>query len=123
MFARYAQPVVLAIESIEIEDMRNQHTMDFADCRGRHVLSGFEKVFDLAEQPGTSLRSTAYHYRISTGILQYLPGFFRRGDVAISDDGQIHAGFHCGNRVVFSLAGIRASAGTTMNGERLNAAC
>ena len=49
------EPRFRAVESVEVFEMREQDAVDLGDPGRRQVLAGFQKVLDLAEQPGPAL--------------------------------------------------------------------
>ena len=122
MFARHAQTGVFAVEAIQLMHMRYQHAMDFPDLRCGQVLAGVEEMLDLAEQPRAALCGAAYHHRIRAGLLQHVFDFLRRGDIAVGDDRDAHAGLDRSDGVVFGIAGVGAGAGASVYRQSLNAA-
>src|SRR5476649_2323500 len=77
-------------------------------------------MLDFPEDPGSPLSSTSNHQSISSGVVEYCPGFMRVSYVAIRDDRDGNALLNCPNTVVFRLSIEEAGTGSAMNCQGLN---
>src|SRR5258708_15986551 len=76
----------VAVKSVEVVEMADQHLADLRDLGRREMLAGGEEMPDLAEDPGAALRRAPDHHRVGAGVLEDELRLFRGGDVAVGDD-------------------------------------
>ena len=122
VLARNLESGVFAIKSVEIIQVLTQDAVNFSHLRRWQRGARIQKVFDLAKQPGTSLRGTPDHDAIGAGREQHLLGFLWRGDVAIGNHRNADLRFDHGDGLVFGVAHILVGTGTTVNRDGTDAA-
>ena len=121
VFACHTHPGHVAIKRVQIMDMFEQHGVNFRYFGLRQVRAGIQEMFDLAKYPRPTLCGTADHHGIRAGVSQHKLCFFRRGDVAVGDDGNARRRLDSANGVVFGIAGIGAGASAAVHRQRLHA--
>ena len=75
---------------------------------GLLFVAGIQVVGDLLEDPGTSESGASHHDGVDTVAQESLPCLFWRGDVAVSDNGDVDAriAFHLADERPVGLAGV-----------------
>jgi hypothetical protein len=122
VLARDTQAGEIAVEIVQVAHVGQQHLAYLDHFRRCKMLARVQEMFDLAEQPRTTLRGTTDHHGIHPSLFQYETGFFGCSDVAIGDDGDAHCVFHRADGVVLGIAGVGTSASATMDGKGLDTA-
>ena len=87
-------------------------------------FAGFQIMFYFAEYPRAAEAGAAYHDGVHAVAFEALPGALGGGDVAVADDGDVHAGvaFHFTYQRPVGLAGVHLCAGAPVDGEGPDAA-
>src|SRR5580658_278381 len=72
----------------------------------RVVTAGRRVLLHLPKNPGVGGRSAADHHGVAAGFADHPFGVFRRVDVAIADDGNLHRLLHGGDDAPVSRASV-----------------
>src|SRR5690242_3899113 len=113
VLAGHAYTGIFSVKIVELTKMVCQYTVDLGHLRQGEMNAGRQIVIDLAKYPGASLSSPADHDSIRPGMLEYLPGLFRRSNVAVGNNGNFHRSLYRGDCVIFRMAGVGTSTGTS----------
>src|SRR6185312_4503828 len=117
----HTYPGIFAVKLVEFVEMINKHAVDLGDLRQRQMHAGRQVMVDFAKYPWSSLSSPADHDRVRPGMFEYLPGFFRRGNVAVGDNGNFRRSLYRGDGVIFRMTGVGTGTSTSMNSQGLHA--
>ena len=86
VFTGNARSQIGTVKLVQIGDMLVHQGANLFPVGRRQLGARFKKMADFPENPGSSLRSTADHHGVDTGIVEDIPGFLRAIDVAIGDN-------------------------------------
>ena len=81
-----ARSQIGTVKLVQIGDMLVHQGANLFPVGRRQFGARFKKMADFPENPGSSLRSTADHHGVNTGIVEDIPGFLQAIDVAIGDN-------------------------------------
>src|SRR5208282_3502937 len=85
---------------------------------GRRVVPAAGGVLlHLPENPRVSGGGTADHDSVATCLADHALRVFRRVDIAVTDDRNLHSLLHCGNNAPVGGAGIALQARAWMHGD------
>ena len=102
--------------------LEDAHLPRHAACG--QVLTVVEVVTDLLEEPGVAEGGAAYHHRVHAVAVETFFGAFGRGDVAVADDGDMHAGvvLDLADECPVGFAGVHLAARAAVDSEGLDSA-
>src|SRR5262249_22270988 len=86
------------------------------------IASGFRVLADLAEDPGIGGSGATDHHSVAAGFSDHSDCVFRRANVAVADDREIHGGLDRGNPFPARGAAITLLTRARVHGDGIQAA-